>query len=281
MAIATVDADGPPERSHGPAEERRCAGFRVLHEHALAEGARARRQHEGRRRPALEIAPAPGPLPRAGVARRGRGGRRLFRLSRARQPKSEPGRAGSRSRSRAASRSRPRSCARRPASASARFRARRTGPGSGSPRLRSSSGAIARSGCTTGSSIGASGRMVHGRHKRLFSLVASARRRFERPAIGRLRSTATKMRSVRRPCRSSFSSPSLIVVVSPGTGVLYTLATGLTRGTRAQRDRRGVRLHPGDRPPHMDGRAPHGTQTSGPPYARKRRGLSRSWLLTS
>src|SRR5215469_8102063 len=31
----------------------------------------------------------------------------------------------------------------------------------------------------------------------------------------------------------SFVVTSLIVVVSPGTGVLYTLATGLTRGSRA------------------------------------------------
>jgi threonine/homoserine/homoserine lactone efflux protein len=31
----------------------------------------------------------------------------------------------------------------------------------------------------------------------------------------------------------SFLLTSLIVIVSPGTGVLYTLAAGLTRGSRA------------------------------------------------
>ena len=45
----------------------------------------------------------------------------------------------------------------------------------------------------------------------------------------------------------SFLLTSLIVVVSPGTGVLYTLAVALTPGIAGQRRRR-VRLHARDRP---------------------------------
>ena len=49
-----------------------------------------------------------------------------------------------------------------------------------------------------------------------------------------------------------FLVTSLIVVVSPGTGVLYTLATGLSRGGARQR-RRGVRLHARHRAAHGGG----------------------------
>ena len=49
-----------------------------------------------------------------------------------------------------------------------------------------------------------------------------------------------------------FLITSLIVVVSPGTGVLFTLATGLSRGIARQRRRR-LRLHPRHRPAHGGG----------------------------
>ena len=48
----------------------------------------------------------------------------------------------------------------------------------------------------------------------------------------------------------SFLLTSLIVVASPGTGVLYTLAAALTQGIAGQH-RRGVRLHARDRPAHV------------------------------
>ena len=44
----------------------------------------------------------------------------------------------------------------------------------------------------------------------------------------------------------------VIVVVTPGTGVLYTLAAGLSRGRAGERPRR-VRLHARDRPAHARG----------------------------
>ena len=52
-----------------------------------------------------------------------------------------------------------------------------------------------------------------------------------------------------------FLMTSLIVVASPGTGVLYTLAAGLSRGSTRQRGR-GVRLHARHRAAH--GRRDHG-----------------------
>ena len=48
----------------------------------------------------------------------------------------------------------------------------------------------------------------------------------------------------------SFLLTSLIVIASPGTGVLYTLAAALTQGIAGQH-RRGVRLHARDRPAYV------------------------------
>ena len=44
----------------------------------------------------------------------------------------------------------------------------------------------------------------------------------------------------------AFLVTALVIVATPGTGALYTIATGLARGTRARA--RGVRLHPGHVP---------------------------------
>jgi len=73
--------------------------------------------------------------------------------------------------------------------------------------------------------------MVHGRHSGFFPS------RVGEEALEDPRSVAYDRRNQdaeRAPSMSiEFLVTSLIVVVSPGTGVLYTLATGLTRGTRA------------------------------------------------
>src|ERR1700686_5825474 len=54
-------------------------------------------------------------------------------------------------------------------------------------------------------------------------------------AFALLRQNRLRYRNIRRPPPLSidFLLTSLIIIVSPGTGVLYTLAAGLSRGSRA------------------------------------------------
>ena len=56
MALATVDADGLPERADGAAEGRRRARLRLLHQHGQPKGAGVGRQPEGRAAVPLEVA---------------------------------------------------------------------------------------------------------------------------------------------------------------------------------------------------------------------------------
>ena len=169
MTLATVDEAGLPGRADAPVQGRRCARGRLLQQRRERQGSRTRRPPQGGGAVPLEVAATAGAVPRARSTPLGRGrGRRLFRLAPAPEPDrrlGEPAVAPARIARGAGGGGRG---AMRGGSATATFRGPPIGAAGGSRRCRSSSGATARSGCTTASCSAAPTSTRRGSGRRLY-----------------------------------------------------------------------------------------------------------------